>query len=96
MASNSTTERLILDQGFEEIWAALTSAIELVTLAVALFGVGGNFLCYLTAKQLPECNNTHLMRWLAVWDTIAALTDGVDLACRHFGFFIKNITLASV
>ena len=52
---------------------------------LAIFGVIGNSLCFHTAGYLPASTSAYLMRYLAVWDTLAATQDGIfNLGLRFF------------
>ena len=94
MEINSSSEYSLEEEPAAEFpWLVANGVLEILAFATSILGVFGNFLCYITAMQLPASNSAFLMGYLAIWDTIGGLTDGVDVLAKHFGFFIKDINV---
>ncbi len=55
------------------LWVELSFWSGVAAIVVALLGVGGNILCFISAPNLPESTTRHLIRYLAVWDSLSAL-----------------------
>ena len=92
--NKSVEVQLELDSAAEFPWLVANGLLEILAFVTSVLGVFGNFLCYVTAMQLPASNSAFLIGHLAVWDTIAGLTDGFDMLAKHFGFFIKDINVS--
>ncbi len=75
-------------------WSFYSDVLSLGGMVVTILGILGNTLCYITAGCLPESTSAHLMKYLAIWDSISASQDGIlNLGLRFFGinFFALNV-----
>ncbi|XP_063713729.1 uncharacterized protein LOC134841629 [Symsagittifera roscoffensis] len=74
-------------------WTTGTNAMRLSGFVVSVLGLVGNFLCYITANELPASNSAFLMKHLAVWDSIGGFTDGFTIITTYFNWWIANTHL---
>ncbi len=65
------TAKVDLEPDF--LWTELKFWTEVGTIVVAVLGVGGNTLCFFAAPNLPESTTRYLIRYLAVWDSLAVI-----------------------
>ncbi len=61
--------------------------LENMTRVVALLGLLGNFLSFKTADFLPDATSKYIVKYLAVWDTLAAL-EGALIQKVFFCFIV--------
>ncbi len=67
------------------------TAVKFATIVVSLLGLLGNFWSYKAADFMPKSNSSVLMKYLAVWDSLAvvhlglatSLTDLFNLQTLH-------------
>lgn len=58
---------------------------------MTILGFVFNFFCFITAGYMPQTNSAHLMRYLAVWDSICAMRAGIlHLGLRYFDVFLAS------
>ncbi len=69
------------------------AVVDTLALLIALLGVLSNFLCFQTATHLPEATSKYIVKYLAVWDTLAALeaTLFYDLFFHYFRHLAANL-----
>ncbi len=73
---NITTEYPTAEDN--NLWELAKDWATYVVIAIAVMGWLGNFLCYRTARCMPEPSNaTVLMKFLAAWNSIAVTFQGV-------------------
>ncbi len=71
---NESTTALPLQ---EDSYLSPVGVIDNLTKLAALFGLLGNSLTFRTVELLPEATSKYLMKYLAVWDSMAALHGSV-------------------
>ena len=82
------------DSGFWETGAWI---LTLTGVIVTALGLIGNYLCYVTAGYLPESTSAYLMKYLAVWDSIAVLQDGiVNLGSKLADYDLSTISVRNL
>ena len=72
---------------FDPVW---TDYVRLCGMVTSLLGLVGNYLCFITAAEMPQSNGTRLVRHLAVWDSIGAIVNGI----LRIGFQLFGIVIA--
>ena len=65
---------------------------RLIGCSLAVVGFVLNYLCFLAARCMPESSSATLMKYLAVWDSLASFADGVlHLGLQVLGFDITTV-----
>ena len=76
---------------FDPVWTDYVRVFGVVT---SLLGLIGNYLCFITAAEMPQSNGTRLMRHLAVWDSMGAIVNGIlRMGFQLFGIVIANFSV---
>jgi len=89
--SSSGTTTTTPEGGFP--WSEAIDYLCLYGMIMTSIGFVFNFFCYITAGHMPQTNSAHLMRYLAVWDSIRAITDGfLYLGSRYFGKYTPDFS----
>ena len=86
----NVTEAVLEASEFQ--WDRATWVLCVCGLVITIVGVMCNYLCYRTAAYLPESTSAGLVRYLAIWDSLSAIQDGI----LHLGFRVFDVNLASV
>ncbi len=73
-------------------WETKSWMLMLVGVVATVFGLIGNYFCFVTAGFLPESTSANLIKYLAVWDSIAVLQDGIV----NLGFKLPNFDLSGI
>ncbi len=82
---NTSLEVISADDEPVIIWVHAKHAARFCGFVITLLGFVGNGLCYLTAKHMPDSISVHLIKYLAVWDSLSSIHDGVfDHGLRFF------------
>ena len=61
----------------ELFWQDAWTIVKIATVVISVLGLLGNFLSYKTADFMPKSNSSVLMKYLAVWDSVAVLYHGI-------------------
>ena len=68
-----------------------TKTIHLIGAVISLIGLVLNYFCFLAADCLPESSSATLVKYLAVWDSLAAIQDGIIyLGLPTFGIDVSK------
>ena len=95
----SSTEQMFSDGVQDEGYSVLRqmwTGTKVLKAVVSLLGLVGNLLSYKAAHFMPRSNSSVLMRYLAVWDSIAVVHVGllsVPLNAFNVELFVKNVRL---
>ncbi|XP_075254529.1 uncharacterized protein LOC142345948 [Convolutriloba macropyga] len=74
-------------------WVEATQIASIAGLVITILGFLLNYFCFITAGQLPESSSARLMKYLAVWDSISSMQDGVfNLGLKAFGVNLASFT----
>ena len=77
-------------------WVEATQIASIAGLVITILGFLLNYFCFITAGQLPESSSARLMKYLAVWDSISSMQDGVfNLGLKAFGVNLASFTVSS-
>ncbi len=85
----STTVQTDSELDKDDFWRSALNVVKISTLLASILGLLGNFLSYGTANFMPRSNSSVLMKYLAVWDSVAVCLTGIipgfaDLVGFHF------------
>ncbi len=58
-------------------WRNLWTALKIATVLVSIGGLMGNYLSYKAADFMPRSNSSVLMKYLALWDSVAVVNLGI-------------------
>ncbi len=88
IAANSTVAS-------QYLWVNARQVVRLTGFVIAVSGLLGNLLCYLTAKYMPDSISVHLIKHLAFWDSMSVISDHLFPQSLHFfdiSLPIRNVT----
>ena len=73
MVNESGTATVDLSTDFDSTFRHTETVINITVVLIAVAGLFGNFLCFKTASYLPEATSKYIVKYLAFWDSLAAL-----------------------
>ena len=90
----------VTTRGWSVDWIEATKYVNGIGFSVTVLGFLLNYFCFLAAGCLPESSSATLIKYLAVWDSIASMQDGVlnlgmtlldiDVASMHVSIFVRS------
>ena len=75
----------------------VTEYLLIFGFCLSIIGMALNYLCYITAEELPSSSSAFLMKHLAVWDSVTASVNGVvRLGLPYLGLFLLDMNVSSL
>ncbi len=71
------------EPGDDTWWSVAFTAVKSTTIVVSLLGLLGNFLSFKAADFMPKSNSCVLMKYLAVWDSLAVVHLGLVTSLKY-------------
>ena len=78
LVTNNTSRGQEANTNYEDAFAKRSVWIEVLIGAVGLLGVCGNYATFKSAYYMPETTSKYIMRYLAVWDSWAAVEASIN------------------